>query len=71
MEMIQMLWDEIATCTKVNDKGNGALFKALEIVKDLKGPPLIRDSMIITKEQWNTELGVVKASWESEFDDLT
>jgi hypothetical protein len=27
--------------------------------------------MVITKEQLDTELGMIKASWESEFDDLT
>jgi hypothetical protein len=68
---IQMLRDSIANCTKINDKRSNAFLKALEIVKDLKGPQLVRESMLIPKEQLETELSVIKASWASEFDNLT
>jgi hypothetical protein len=71
MGRIQMLRDEIATCTKINDKISSAFFKALEIVKDLEGPPLIRYSIVITKEQLDMKLGVIKSSWVIQFNDLT
>jgi hypothetical protein len=51
-------------------KISGALFKELKIGKVLKRPQLIRDSMVITKEQLNMEFGVIKYSWEIQFSDL-
>jgi hypothetical protein len=68
---IQMLRDSIASCTKINDKRSNAFLKALEIVKDIEGPQLIRESMLIPKEKLETKLSVIKASWASEFDNLT
>ena len=67
---IQMLQDSIVNCTKINDKRSNAFLKALEIVKYLKGPQLVRESMLIPKEQLEIELNIIKASWTSEFDNL-
>jgi len=68
---IQMLQDSIVNCTKINDKRSNAFLKALEIVKYLKGPQLVRESMLIPKEQLEIELNIIKASWTNEFDNLT
>jgi hypothetical protein len=51
---IQMLQDSISNCTNINDKRNNALLKANEIVKDLEGPKLAREYVLIPKEQLET-----------------
>jgi hypothetical protein len=54
LERIQMLWELIANCKKIDDKRSDSFLKSLEIVKELEGPQLIRESMLITKEQLET-----------------
>jgi hypothetical protein len=41
------------------------------IVKELKGPPLIRDSTLLINDQMEVELSTLRITWGIEFDDLT
>jgi hypothetical protein len=52
-------------------KRSDSFLKSLDIVKELEGPPLIRESTLLTKEQLESELNILKISWGSEFDNLT
>jgi hypothetical protein len=61
----------IASCKKIEEKISDSFLKLIEIVKELEGPPLIRESTLLTKEQLESELNILKISWGSEFDNLT
>jgi hypothetical protein len=65
---IEVLWELIASCKRIEEKRSDAFLRSLEIVKELEGPPLIRESTMLTKEQLESELNILKISWGSEFD---
>jgi hypothetical protein len=52
-------------------KISDSFLKSLDIVKELEGPPLIRESMLLTREQLEYELNILNISWGSEFENLT
>jgi len=39
--------------------------KVVDIVKELEGPPLIIDSMLLTRDQMEVELGILGDAWET------
>jgi hypothetical protein len=41
------------------------------MVKEMKVPPLIRDSMLLKRGQMKSELDILMVSWGTKFDDLT
>lgn len=41
------------------------------MVKELEGPSLIRDSILLTKDQMEVELSTLTIAWGTEFDELT
>lgn len=43
----------------------------VDIVKELEGPSLIRDSILLTKDQMEVELSTLTIAWGTEFDELT
>lgn len=43
----------------------------VDIVKELEGPSLIRDSIPLTKDQMEVELSTLTIAWGTEFDELT
>ena len=45
--------------------------KVDDIVKELKGPPLIMDSMLLTRDHMEADLGILRVTWGTKFDDLT
>jgi hypothetical protein len=71
LERIEILHELISSCEKVDGKRSDSFLKSLEIVKKLEGPQLVRESKLLTKEQLETELNILKTSWDSEFDNLT
>jgi len=46
---IRMIEEAIVDCSNIDDKRRNAFIKAIKFVKDLEGPCMIRDSMIICK----------------------
>ena len=71
MERIEILHELIRNCKKVDEKRSDSFFKSLEIVKKLEGLQLVRESKLLTKEQLETELNILKTLWDSDFDHLT
>jgi hypothetical protein len=67
---VNMLKDTIVDCERINEKRGDAFLKALDIVRELQGPQILRNFGIITKEQLDKDLVVVKTSWADEFDSL-
>jgi hypothetical protein len=52
-------------------KISDSFLKSVDIVKELEGPPLSRESTLLTKEQLEFELSILEISWGSEFDNIT
>jgi hypothetical protein len=49
IERMKLLQATIVDCEKINEKRGNDFLKGLEIVKELEGPQLLRNSKIITK----------------------
>jgi len=45
--------------------------KKIEIVNTFEGPYLVRESKLLTKDQLQMKLNILKTLWASEFDNLT
>ena len=45
--------------------------KVDDMVKKLKGPTLIMDSMLLTRDHMEEDLGILRVAWGTKFDDLT
>jgi len=41
------------------------------MVKEFEGPPFIREYTLLTNEQLDSELNILKISWRSEFNNLS
>jgi hypothetical protein len=68
---IDILRQLIATCDILEGRKSTLFLKVVDIVKELEGPTLIRDSTLLTKDQMEAELSTLKVAWGTEFDDLT
>jgi hypothetical protein len=53
----------ITTCDALEGRRSTLFLKVADIVKELKGPPLIRDSMLLTRDQMEVELGILRVAW--------
>jgi hypothetical protein len=59
LERVQMLWESIPKCNKIDEKINNSFFKSLEIFKKLNRQKLIRDSFFKSLEIFK-ELNIPK-----------
>ena len=57
--------------TLLEDWNSSIFFKVSDAIKELEGPPLIKDSMLISPNELNVELSKLKGKWVAEFDDLS
>jgi hypothetical protein len=57
--------------TSLEDKKSATFFKITDLVNELQGPPLIKDSMSISLEEMETELARLRDKWVEEFDSLS
>jgi hypothetical protein len=60
----------ITTCDTLEGRRSTLFLKVANIVKELKFPPLMRDSILITKDQMEAELGILKIVQGTKFNDL-
>jgi len=44
--------------------------QVIDIVNKLEGPPLIRDSMLLIRDQNHAKLGMLRVTWRTNFNDL-
>nr|KUM50079.1 hypothetical protein ABT39_MTgene3307 [Picea glauca]QHR88587.1 hypothetical protein Q903MT_gene2601 [Picea sitchensis] len=44
--------------------------KVVNIIKELEGPSLIKDSMLLSRDQIEVEISNLRNSWGTQFDDL-
>jgi hypothetical protein len=59
------------TCDSLEERKSALFLKNLDIIKELEGPLLIKDSMLLNKDQVEEELSVLRVAWGTKFDDLT
>jgi hypothetical protein len=52
-----------ATCDALEERRSSLFLWVMDIIKELKGPPLIRDSMLLTRDQMQDELGILRVAW--------
>jgi hypothetical protein len=60
----------ITTCDTLEERRSTLFLKVDDIVKDIKGPPSIMDSMLLTRDHMETDLGILRVAWGTKFDDL-
>lgn len=55
----------------LEDKKSATFLKIIDFVVELKVPPLVRDSTLISSYELEAELSKLKDKWTREFDSLT
>jgi hypothetical protein len=53
-------------CDVINTKRGVLFLKRVDLTKEMEGPHLIMDSMLLSKEQLQEKLEALKVSWDSE-----
>jgi hypothetical protein len=71
LKRIKCLREILVECDTINTKRSDVFLKLVDLTKELKGPHLIMDSILLSKDQLQEQLDALKISWESEFNDLT
>jgi hypothetical protein len=54
----------------LEEKKNALFLKVLDIMKELEGPLLIKESMLLNKDQVEAELSVLRVAWGTKLDDI-
>jgi hypothetical protein len=65
-----MMQNAIVACEKIDERRGDAILKAFDVVKEMQGPHLFRNSTMITKEELDIHLAAMKTSLSNEFDNL-
>jgi hypothetical protein len=65
-----MLQDPIDACKKIDERSGDAILKAFDVIKEMQGPQLFRNSAMITKEELDSQLVAMKTSLATDFDNL-
>ena len=68
---INILGELISSCNILEDDKSNIFFKVVDVIKELKGPPIIKESILLTKEDMGTELSKLRKIWDNNFDSLT
>jgi hypothetical protein len=55
---------------KINERRGDVILKAFDVVKELQGPQIFRNSTMITKEELDSHLVAMKTSLANDFDNL-
>jgi hypothetical protein len=58
------------TCDSLEKKKSALFLKDLDIIKELEGLLLIKESMLLNKDLVEVELSVLRVTWGTKFDDL-
>jgi hypothetical protein len=70
-ERVKILQDAIATHGKINERrDNVTILKAFDVVKELQGRQILRNSAIFSKEELDTHLVAMKTSLANDFENL-
>jgi len=67
---IDVLQHLSATCDSLMKKKSSLFLKALDVIKELEGPLLIKESKLLNKDQVETKLRTQRTTSGVEFDDL-
>jgi hypothetical protein len=71
LRRIKCLREMLVECDTINSKISDLFLKLVDLTKELEGPHLIMDSILLSKDQLQEQLEALKTSWASEFDNLT
>jgi hypothetical protein len=59
-----------STYDSLEEKKNALFLKVLDIMKELEGLLLIKESMLLNKDQVEAELSVLRVAWGTKLDDV-
>jgi hypothetical protein len=51
-----------ATYDALEERRSSLFLRVTYIIKELEGPPLIRDSLLLTRDQMQVEIGILKVA---------
>jgi hypothetical protein len=71
LKMIECLKELLEECDNINGKRGDLFLKLVDLTKELRGPHLIMDSILLSKDQLQEHLDALKVSWENEFNEIT
>jgi hypothetical protein len=66
-----MLEELLEKCDNINEKRGDLFLQLTNLKKELRGPQLIMDSIILSKDQLQGHLDILKVAWENEFNEIT
>jgi len=68
--MLQCLKELLEKCHSINGKMGDLFLQIFCLEKELRGPHLIMDSILLSKEQLQEHMDVLKVAWENEFNEI-
>jgi hypothetical protein len=68
--MIQCLKELLEKCDNINGKRGDLFLQLVDLTKELRGPHLIMDSILLSKDQLQEHLDTLKVAWENEFNEI-
>jgi hypothetical protein len=71
LKIIECLKELLEECDVINTKRGDLFLNLVDLTKELRGPHLIMDSILLSKDQLQEHLDALKISWENEFNEIT
>lgn len=69
--MIQCLKELHEKYDSINGKTDDLFLQLIDLTKEMRGPHLIMDSILLSKEQLQEHMDALKVEWENEFNEIT
>jgi hypothetical protein len=69
LKRIKCLRELLSECDVINIKRGDIFLKLVDLTKELDGPHLIMDTILLSREQLQEQLEALKVAWANEFSD--